>query len=777
MRKTPSKLTSLTEAIQKRQLDKAHQILTSLPLSSFDSHGANKFLTECAKSKENYHFAKSLHFHLILHNYGHLVTRNRYLLCPFLRIYGGGEGPKELESAQSLWKEATPSAKSNPFVATAMMNALNSHAKYEEIFLLFDETLRKGGKVDAVMFTLAFNACAKCKALEKGRKYRKILEKRMDFKEFTKDKILLGALLHFYGECGELKESKKMWELLKLYHSPCDVISYGGMIKAYISNEYYKEALEVYDEMCENGIKANDVIFILALCACAKTKNFKKGQRIHLEIDINHASNNLLNSLLHFYGECGDLKEARNLWNARKEEKGIKTSTYNSMISAYLSNGKYEDGLSLFDEMGELGVKRDFVTFIIALNLCANNNYSPFFYGKGKEIHKLLSKNALLGAENNSSSLLGALIHFYGEHGHAEEATKVWNSQTGDKRKWDLAICGGMMKALISSEKYEDSLAFYDKMKSNCPRLDAIVFTLALNACGKLKAFDKGSEVIATMEKQRVRKDATLLGALLHFYGECGKLESAKETWNILKECKGCDVTSYGAMMKALISSDEYLEALGFYDKMRENGIETNAATLTLALTGCSKEAIYSKGSFIIADLFQSDRKNDYLKNSKLVTSLVHFLGNCGEIEAMKQLEMDETEVLTALIGGYAKNGFSEKALEIYEGMEARKVRKDEMTYLNALVSCCHVGDAKKALDILKKADPSKIGVNHFNCVVDNLVRNKQFEEALEFIQTKVGSVADLVTWMTLYDACVTHENHNIANIARKAIEKLKSKR
>ncbi len=266
-------------------------------------------------------------------------------------------------------------------------------------------------------------------------------------------------------------------------------------------------------------------------------------------------------------------------------------------------------------------------------------------------------------------ALLNALLHFYGECGAIKQANEIW-SILQECQKCDVVSYGAMMTAFIGSDDYRSALSLYDEMSMKNKQKDEAIFILALNACAKSKNLRKGKQIHSDVQKylnSRSRKppSVNLSNALVYFFGECEELEATRKIWENLKQRNACDIVSYGGMMKALLSNGESQETLALYDEMNEKGMEKNDIIYTLAMTACAEESAFQTGVSIISEIKRDPLKRKELKkNGKLASAIVHFLGNRGDIEGMKEFEeLENTFVKTALIGGYAKNGLCDKAL------------------------------------------------------------------------------------------------------------------
>jgi pentatricopeptide repeat protein len=110
--------------------------------------------------------------------------------------------------------------------------------------------------------------------------------------------------------------------------------------------------------------------------ACATLRDVQRGITIHKELSsLNIQHVHLQNALIDFYGKINEISSAEKMF----DEMNIReTSTYNSLMKAYLVNNMPLNVLELFERMkrydrntiGPIGFKPDLITFIAVCDAC-----------------------------------------------------------------------------------------------------------------------------------------------------------------------------------------------------------------------------------------------------------------------------------------------------------------------------------------------------------------------------------------------------------------------
>ena len=86
------------------------------------------------------------------------------------------------------------------------------------------------------------------------------------------------------------------------------VVSWNVMISGYVSVGKCFDALVIYENMIQSGVKP-DVTFTSVLAVCLQLAALEKGKEIH-----NSIIEIVVRTLLDIYGKCGDVDEAFRIW-------------------------------------------------------------------------------------------------------------------------------------------------------------------------------------------------------------------------------------------------------------------------------------------------------------------------------------------------------------------------------------------------------------------------------------------------------------------------------
>ncbi|KAF8390166.1 hypothetical protein HHK36_024688 [Tetracentron sinense] len=145
-----------------------------------------------------------------------------------------------------------------------------------------------------------------------------------------------------------------------------DVVSWTAMISGYSQAKRSMEALELFMEMRDEGVRPDEVTMVCVISACTSLGDLEAGLGIHHYIDENGFGwmVSLCNALIDMYAKCGCMDGAWRVFNSMERKSLI---TWNSMISACASHGNAEAAVSLFQRMVNSGVRPDGITFLALL--------------------------------------------------------------------------------------------------------------------------------------------------------------------------------------------------------------------------------------------------------------------------------------------------------------------------------------------------------------------------------------------------------------------------
>ncbi|KAM3359111.1 putative pentatricopeptide repeat-containing protein, mitochondrial [Capsicum galapagoense] len=164
----------------------------------------------------------------------------------------------------------------------SMMCGLTQNGLSREAISLFDEMYLNLSKMDEVTFLAAIQACSTTGWLEKG----KLVHHKLIIFGVRHDMYIDTALTDMYAKCGDLWMARRVFDSM-LERS---IISWSAMIGGYGMHGQIDDAISLFHEMVNCGIKPNDIIITNILSACSHSGYLNEGKyffnlMINLSID------------------------------------------------------------------------------------------------------------------------------------------------------------------------------------------------------------------------------------------------------------------------------------------------------------------------------------------------------------------------------------------------------------------------------------------------------------------------------------------------------------
>ncbi|CAL4911948.1 unnamed protein product [Urochloa decumbens] len=228
----------------------------------------------------------------------------------------------------------------------------------------------------------------------------------------VKNAVSWNALAGAHGVAGDLEGSES--EMPER-----DAVSWNSMIGGYAKLGMYDRALDIFQELQENGMEPTELTVVSAFGACAEMGELELGRGIHnyLESKGIAADGYVGNALVNMYAKCGNLKLARQVFNGMS----IRDLTcWNTMIVGLSVHGQWPDALELFDSMK---IEPDHVTFVGVLTACSHSglvNEGRAYFNSMTEDYKIVP----------SVKHYGCMIDMLCRHGKVHEAYQMVKDMT-----------------------------------------------------------------------------------------------------------------------------------------------------------------------------------------------------------------------------------------------------------------------------------------------------------------------------------------------------------
>lgn len=245
---------------------------------------------------------------------------------------------------------------------TTMIDAFSQHGHSNEALNLFQQMQQAGMVPDQITFVSILGACANPDGLADGREIHACI-----VNHGFSSSLIENALVSMYGECRALEGARAVFD--KMHKR--DVVSWTAMITAYSRHLSLKEALQLLEEMQNQGVKPNEVTFIGVLGACASPAALEEGKAIHACIVDNGSLPDLIvgSALINMYGKCGAMQDAQLVFKRMHRHNLF---SWNAMMSTYSQYGHGKDVVQLFQQMQLHAVEPNEVTYACLLSACSH---------------------------------------------------------------------------------------------------------------------------------------------------------------------------------------------------------------------------------------------------------------------------------------------------------------------------------------------------------------------------------------------------------------------
>ncbi|TYJ01037.1 hypothetical protein E1A91_A13G126800v1 [Gossypium mustelinum] len=404
-------------------------------------------------------------------------------------------------------------------------------------------------------------------------------------------------------------------------------------------------------------------------------------------------SNNAIvvwNSLLGMYSRCGTLTDLTKLF----DEMPIRdTISWNTMVSGFLRNGKFDEGFSYFKQMRKSGICWfDQATLTTILSACDRVE----FYHVVKMMHGLVFSNEY----EKEISVGNSLITSYFRCGCLSSGRQVFDEMF----ERNVITWTAMISGLVQNELYEKSLELFNQMRSGpvCP--NSLTYLSSLMACSGLQALTGGRQIHSLLWKLGIQSEVCIESSLMDMYSKCGQVTDA---WKIFESAQDLDEVSMTVILMGLAQNGFEEEAKRFFMKMFESGIEIDPNMLSAVLGVFSEDTSLSLAFARHGDgcralqLYEEMRSDGIAPTDVTFLSLLHACSHVGLVEKGMELLKSMTDVYgiipraehyACVVDMLGRAGLLNEAKTFIQGLP---VKADVLVWQALLGTCSIRGDSK----------------------------------------------------------------------------------
>lgn len=411
----------------------------------------------------------------------------------------------------------------------SMISSYISHKKSKEGIGLYERMVLDGVYPDEYTFSCVFKAFSNLGLINEGRRAHGLSV----VLGLEVSNVFVGsALVDMYAKFGRMKDA---W-LVSNRVVDKDVVLFTALIVGYSQQGDDDEALEVFGNMINQGIKANEYTFASILIACGNLEDLTNGKLVHgLVIKSGYepavASQT---SLLTMYARCGLIDDSLVIFKRLPNPNHV---TWTSLIVGLVRNGREELALTKFRKMIHKSIVPNSFTLSSALQACSG----LAMIDEGKQIHAMVTKFGL----DRDVYAGAALVNLYGKCGSTEMARSVFDALIDI----DVVSMNSMIYSYAQNGFGHEALQLFNSMKELGLESNEVTILSVLLACNNSGLVHQGCQIFATiMNNQTIDLTRDHYACMVDLLGRSGRLEEAEA---LVKQVRNPDVVLWRTLLSA----------------------------------------------------------------------------------------------------------------------------------------------------------------------------------------------------------------------------------
>ncbi|PRQ48435.1 putative tetratricopeptide-like helical domain, DYW domain-containing protein [Rosa chinensis] len=411
----------------------------------------------------------------------------------------------------------------------AMISSYIGHKKSKEAIGLYGKMVFDGVLPDEYTFSSVFKAFSGLGLVYEARRAHGL-------------SVVLGlevanvfvgsALVDMYAKFGRMGDAR----LVSNRVGEKDVVLFTALIVGYSQHGDDGEALEVFGDMINQGVKANEYTFASILITCGNLEDLTHGKLVHgLVVKSGcEAAVASQTSLLTMYARCGLIDDSLRIFKRFHHPNLV---TWTSLIVALVRNGREELALIKFRKMIRDSVVPNSFTLSSVLQACS----SLAMMDEGQQIHAMVTKFGL----DRHIFAGAALINLYGKCGNTEMARSVFDALI----EIDLVSVNSMIYSYAQNGFGHEALQLFDGMKDLRLEPNDVTILSVLLACNNSGLVQQGCQIFSTIRSNHnIELTRDHYACMVDLLGRAGRLEDAEM---LIKEVKNPDLVLWRALLSA----------------------------------------------------------------------------------------------------------------------------------------------------------------------------------------------------------------------------------
>ncbi|VFQ88970.1 unnamed protein product [Cuscuta campestris] len=332
---------------------------------------------------------------------------------------------------------------------------------------------------------------------------------------FLLDVEIVTALIKAYsfldGNVGEC------YRLFLEFRGCQDIVLWTEIMAAFSEKEP-EVALSLFSHLNRKGFVPDSYAFSVALKACAGFVTERHALMLHCRVIKAGFIDCLVleNALMHAYGRCGSMTEARKVFD---EMRFRDTVSWNSILKSYAFHGKPEEALKLFEN---INVQLDGKTFVALLSACSHTGMVE----EGFRVFNSMTQKYGVAPQLDHYA---CMVDLLGRAGQIFQAVKLVREMPMQP---DSVVWSALLAGCRKHSEHRLATIAASKLKE-LDRGNSLGYVTMSNTYLSLNNFDEARLVRKQMKEHGVRKEPGLswteIGGRIHEFASGGQRHNLGE--------------------------------------------------------------------------------------------------------------------------------------------------------------------------------------------------------------------------------------------------------
>ncbi|KAH7441169.1 hypothetical protein KP509_03G027500 [Ceratopteris richardii] len=420
----------------------------------------------------------------------------------------------------------------------ALITSYVEHGLFEESLECMEQMQADAVSPDAITYVCILKACNSLQYTGKGQEIHAIIYKM----GYEKDVYLGSVLVDMYTSCGSFEEA--LYVFHKLPYK--DVVSWTALVRGYIKQGLDEEAFHCLEQMQFDGVPPNGVTYACSLKACTGENSIMKVRQLHVQLVEDGFEHDTFvgNTLLDIYAKSGLILEALDVFDELQSRSIV---SWNSIISAYVDRGYFDEALLCLEQMESERIYPDAITYACCFKACGSIGAME----KGRQLHIKIIKEGFESDPHLSSFLVdmhiyetvddlrndcpaqesvaivlaNAVIDMYGRCGSMIDSQIVFD----DTPVKDILTWTALVSGYSRTGDFEVVFLLLERMEKESIKPDSVIFLGLLNVCSHLGLIDACQKYFNIMDTYGIQRTIEHYNCMIDLYCRAGMFEKAMQ--------------------------------------------------------------------------------------------------------------------------------------------------------------------------------------------------------------------------------------------------------